>query len=104
MYLFTREAFKCDCFYSKNQIYKDIPKNLWRIIIIDLILVVVFTIILNSYWPILLSIFDTLKKFLQQGKKGFNSSISFIQFQTSQSSNQEEKQISDDVVKQMEEK
>jgi hypothetical protein len=48
--------------------------------------------------------FDILKKLVQQGKKEFSSSINFIQFQTSQSSNQEEKQISDNVVKQMEEK
>jgi hypothetical protein len=54
IYSFAGEAFKCDDFYSKNQIYKNIPKNLWWIIIVGLILAMVFTVVLNSYWPILL--------------------------------------------------
>jgi hypothetical protein len=48
---FNEEVFKYNGYFSKDKIFEEVKPNLWWII---LILAIIFTIILNSYWPILI--------------------------------------------------
>jgi flagellar basal body-associated protein FliL len=105
VFSFEGTVLKCDGFFSHNQIYKDITKNLTWIIIVGIILAVVLTIVLNSYWPILLTIYNQLRKLLiQQEKEGSDNQIQLIQVQNKQSSKQEETALAEHVAILMEEK
>jgi hypothetical protein len=92
VFSFQGNVLKCDGFFSHEQLYKDVAKNLTWIVIVGLILAVVFTIVLNSYWPILISMYNALKKLVRQGKEGSKNQIQLIQFQGSQSSKEEEEE------------
>jgi hypothetical protein len=97
-------VLKCDGFFSHEQLYKDVAKNLTWIVIVGLVLAVVFTIVLNSYWPILITMYNQLKKLVRQGKEGSKNQIQLIQFQGSQSSKEEERTLAEQVATQIEEK
>jgi hypothetical protein len=58
--------FNCNGYFSKDKILEEVKPNLWWIILVGLILAVVFTIVLNSYWPILISIYRSLKDLLSK--------------------------------------
>jgi hypothetical protein len=47
----SREVFKCNGYFNKDKIFEGVKPNLWWIILVGLILAVIFTTILNSYWP-----------------------------------------------------
>jgi hypothetical protein len=61
---FSGEVFKCNGYFSKNKIFEEVKPNLWWIIL-GLILAVVFTIVINN-WPILISIYRSLKDLLSK--------------------------------------
>jgi hypothetical protein len=63
---FSGEVFICNGYYSKDKIFEEIQPNLWWIILVGLILAVVFTIVLNSYWLILISVYRSLKDLLSR--------------------------------------
>jgi hypothetical protein len=70
---FTGQIFKCDGFYNKTQIFRLIPPNLWWIVLVGLLLALLFTVILNSYWPILISIYNTLKRLINFNTNNSNN-------------------------------
>jgi hypothetical protein len=63
---FSGEVFKCNAYFSRDKIFEEVKPNLWWIILVGLILAVIFTIVLNSYWPILISIYRSLKDLLSK--------------------------------------
>jgi hypothetical protein len=63
---FSGEVFKCNGYFSKDKIFEEIQPKFWWIIVVGLILAVVFTIVLSSYWPILISIYRSLKDLLSK--------------------------------------
>jgi hypothetical protein len=63
---FSGEVFKCSGYFSRDKIFEEVKPNLWWIILVGLFLAVIFTIVLNSYWPILLSIYKSLKDLLSK--------------------------------------
>jgi hypothetical protein len=54
---------------DSSDIFEEVKPNLCWITFLSLFLAVIFTIILNSYWPILLSVYRCLKDFLNK-KRG----------------------------------
>jgi hypothetical protein len=66
---FTGDIFKCNAFYNQTHIYQDQDYKTGWFIIFGILLAVVFTLVLNSYWPILLSMYNTPKKLV----KGINN-------------------------------
>jgi hypothetical protein len=63
---FSGEMFKCNGYFSRDKIFEEIKPNLWWIILVGLILAILFTVILNSFWPILISIYKGLKDLLSK--------------------------------------
>jgi hypothetical protein len=57
----TGELVKCDGFFNRDKILKEIKPNLWWTILVGLIIAIAFTITLNSYWFILLNIYKNIK-------------------------------------------
>jgi hypothetical protein len=53
---FNGEVFKCNGYFSKDKIFEEVKPNLWWIILVGLIPAVIFTVVLNSYWPILINL------------------------------------------------
>jgi hypothetical protein len=53
---FEEKVMKCNGYFSRNQIFDETEPDLWWFLLLAL-LTLIFTVILNSYWPILFSIY-----------------------------------------------
>jgi hypothetical protein len=58
---YVPDVFKCPNSYMSSQIYKEVTKILGWSIPIAILCALVFTIIINSYWTMLISMFRSLK-------------------------------------------
>jgi hypothetical protein len=63
---YVRDLFKCRDGYMSSQIYKEVTKIPGWSIPIAILRALVFTIIINSYWPMLISMFRSLKRILRE--------------------------------------
>jgi hypothetical protein len=59
---FTGKLFKFDGFYSASQITIKDTSCYACIVFVYLILALIFTMVLNSYWPLLFNLYCQLKK------------------------------------------
>jgi hypothetical protein len=59
-------VFKCPDGYMSSQIYREVIKMPGWSILIAILCAIVFTIIINSYWPKLISMFRYLRKILSE--------------------------------------
>jgi hypothetical protein len=63
--IYVLDVFKCPDGYMSSQIYKEVIKLPGWSFPIAILCAIVFTIIINSYWPMLISMIRYLKKILQ---------------------------------------
>jgi hypothetical protein len=63
---FSEEIFKYNDYFSIDKIFEEVKQNLWWVILVGLILAVIFTVVLNSYWSILILIYKSLKDLLSR--------------------------------------
>jgi hypothetical protein len=63
---YVLNVFKCPDCYMSTQIYKEVIKIPGWSIPIAILSALVFTIIINSYWPMLISMFRSLKRILSE--------------------------------------
>jgi hypothetical protein len=62
---FASEVFRCpDGSYSSSQSFREVQSISDWFILLFILAAIVFTIVINSYWPILLSMFRSLKNVL----------------------------------------
>jgi hypothetical protein len=59
---YVPDVFKCPDGYISSQIYKEVIKIPGWSIPITILCAILFTIIINSYWPMLISMFRNLKR------------------------------------------
>jgi hypothetical protein len=52
IYSFSGSVFNCSGVFSKHQIYSSVQSNLMWFLILAIVVAVVLTVVLNSYWPI----------------------------------------------------
>jgi hypothetical protein len=72
---FASEVFRCpDGSYSSSQSFGEVQSISEWFILLFILAVIVFTITINSYWPILLSIFRSIKNVLSKQKQA-NSNL-----------------------------
>jgi hypothetical protein len=60
------DVFKCPDGYMSSQIYKEVIKIPGWPIPIAILCALVFTLVINSYWPMLISIFRSLNRILRE--------------------------------------
>jgi hypothetical protein len=63
---YVLDIFKCPDGYMSSQIYKEVTKIPGWSIPIAILCFLIFTIIINSYWPILISTFRSLNRILRE--------------------------------------
>jgi hypothetical protein len=63
---YVPDVLKCPDGYMSSQIYKEVIKMPGWSIPIAILCAIVFTIIINSYWPMLISMFRYLQKILSE--------------------------------------
>jgi hypothetical protein len=63
---YVLDVFKCPDGYISSQIYKEVVKIPGWSIPIAILSALVFTIIINSFWPMLISMFHSLKRILSE--------------------------------------
>jgi hypothetical protein len=63
---YVPDVFKCPDGYMSSQIYKEVTKIPGWSIPIAILCALDFTIIINSYWPMLISMFQSLNRILRE--------------------------------------
>jgi hypothetical protein len=63
---YVLDVFKCPDGYMSSKIYKEVTKIPCWSIPIAILSALVFTIIINSYWPMLISMFRSLNRILRE--------------------------------------
>jgi hypothetical protein len=63
---YVPDVFKCPDGYMSSQIYKEVVKVPSWAVPLAILSALIFTIIINSYWPMLISMFHSLKRILAE--------------------------------------
>jgi hypothetical protein len=69
---------KCIGYFSREQIFDKIEPDWWLFLLLGLILTLIFTVIINSYWPILFSIYKHIKLILNKERSASREMILMV--------------------------